>query len=268
MSASQSPRRTSAARWLARLLIAVTSASVATAAVLATHVEADAQTAPRAREIRAQLTPRRFTTISSEVGAKVSSVHVTEGGSFRKGQALISFDCAMQRAQLAKSQADLSGADKTWSANKRLAELHSVGQVELDTSQAARNKAAADVDMAKTLLSKCVISAPYSGRVAEQKVREQQYVQAGQPLLEILDDSTLELEFLAPSRWLIWLKPGTKFQVRIDETGKTYPASVVRTGARIDPVSQSIKIKGQIAGRYPELLAGMSGVVSFPANPQ
>jgi RND family efflux transporter MFP subunit len=265
MSASQTPRRTSAARWLARLLIAITSASVATAAVLATHVEADAQTAPRAREIRAQLTPRRFTTISSEVGAKVSSVHVTEGGSFRKGQALVSFDCAMQRAQLAKSQADLAAADKTWTANKRLAELHSVGQVELDNSQSARNKSAADVDMAKTLLSKCVISAPYSGRVAEQKVREQQYVQAGQPLLEILDDSTLELEFLAPSRWLIWLKPGAKFQVRIDETGKTYPASVVRTGARIDPVSQSIKIKGQIAGRYPELLAGMSGVVSFPA---
>ena len=268
MSGSNTSRRTPAARWLARLLIAIASASLGVAFVLATHVRADAQPAARAREIRAQLTPRRFTTLSAEIGARVSRVHVTEGGSFRKGQALVSFDCSMQQAQLAKSQADLSAADKTWTANQRLAELHSIGQVELDNSQSARSKASADVDMAKTLLSKCVISAPYSGRVAEQKVREQQYVQAGQPVLDILDDSALELEFLAPSRWLVWLKPGAKFQVRIDETGKTYPATVLRTGARIDPVSQSIKIKGQIVGRFPELLAGMSGVVSFTPTPQ
>jgi RND family efflux transporter MFP subunit len=269
MSQSPAPRRpTTAARWAARALIAAVCAAGAVAGDLAMHAHADAQAAPRGREIRAQLTPRRFTTISSEIGAKVSDLHVSEGGSFKKGQALISFDCSMQQAQLAKSQADLGAAEKTLTANQRLSELHSIGQVELDTSQAARNKAAADVDMAKTLLSKCVIAAPYSGRVAEQKVRDDQYVQAGQPLLEILDDSALELEFLAPSKWLIWMKPGTRFQVRIDETGKTYPATVVRTGARIDPVSQSIKIKGQVSGRYPELLAGMSGVVSFPNTPQ
>ncbi|MGE5501386.1 MAG: efflux RND transporter periplasmic adaptor subunit [Ignavibacteriales bacterium] len=268
MSQSSSPRsKSSPVRWALRLAIAVACAAAAAAGDLAFHAHADAQPAPRGREIRAQLTPRRFTTISSEIGARVSHVQAEEGDAFRKGQPLITFDCSMQQAQLAKSQADLAAAEKTWTANKRLAELHSIGQVELDTSQATRNKAAADVDMARTLLSKCVIAAPYSGRVAEQKVRDQQYVQAGQPLLEILDDSALELEFLAPSKWLIWLKRGAKFQVRIDETGKTYPATVVGTGARIDPVSQSIKIKGQIAGRYPELLAGMSGVVVFPANP-
>lgn len=262
---SKSPQRLPM-RWAIRFAIAIACAAAAAAGDLAFHAHAQAQSAPRAREIRAQLTPRRFTTISSEIGARVSRVHVSEGDAFRKGQALISFDCSMQQAQLAKSQADLAAAEKTWGANKRLAELHSIGQVELDNSESARNKAAADTDMAKTLLSKCVIAAPYSGRVAEQKVRDQQYVQAGQPLLEILDDSALELEFLAPSKWLIWLKRGAKFQVRIDETGKTYPATVVGAGARIDPVSQSIKIKGQVAGRYPELLAGMSGVVIFPAS--
>lgn len=254
-------------RWAVRIALAIACAAIAVAGDLAFHARADAQAAPRAREIRAQLTPRRFTTLSSEIGARVSHVHVSEGDAFRKGQVLVSFDCSLQEAQLAKSKADLTAADKTWTANKRLAELHSIGQVELDTSQATRNKAAADVDMAGTLLSKCSIAAPYAGRVAEQRVRDQQYVQAGQPLLEILDDSSLQLEFLAPSKWLIWLKRGAKFQVRIDETGKTYPATVVGTGARIDPVSQSIKIKGQMAGRYPELLAGMSGVVTFPANP-
>ena len=115
----------------------------------------------------------------------------------------------------------------------------------------------------RTVLSKCQIAAPFAGRIAEQKVREQQFVQPGQPLLEILDDSTLELEFIVPSRWLAWLHPGSVFQVSIDETGKTYPAKVQRIGARVDAVTQSIKLGAVIDGRFPELMAGMSGRVAM-----
>lgn len=240
--------------------------ALAFAAALLACAPAQADAAARTREIRAQLTPRHFTTLSAEIGARVSHVHVREGAAFKKGQTLVSFDCSIQRAQLNKSQAELAGAEKTYTANKRLMELNSVGQIELDTSKAAFGKASAEVQMSRTLLSKCAIAAPYAGRVAAQRVRESQYVQAGQPVLEILDDSALELEFLAPSRWYPRLKTGSAFVVRIDETGKTYPAKVVSTGARIDPVSQSIKVRGQISGRFPDLLAGMSGAVSFPAS--
>lgn len=80
-------------------------------------------------------------------------------------------------------------------------------------------------------------------------------------MLEILDDSVLELEFIVPSKWLAWLAPGTKFDVAIDETGKTYPAKVQRIGARVDPVSQSVKISAAIDWKFSELIAGMSGRV-------
>jgi multidrug efflux pump subunit AcrA (membrane-fusion protein) len=86
-------------------------------------------------------------------------------------------------------------------------------------------------------------------------------VQPGQALLEILDDSILELEFIVPSKWLAWLKTGQGFQVAIDETGKTYPAKVQRIGARVDPVSQSVKISAIVDGKFGELMAGMSGKV-------
>jgi multidrug efflux pump subunit AcrA (membrane-fusion protein) len=98
--------------------------------------------------------------------------------------------------------------------------------------------------------------------VAEQKVREQQYVQPGQALLDILDDTSLELEFLVPSSWLRWLKPGQALRVTIDETRKTYPARFTRIAARVDPVSQSIKVAATIDGTFPELIAGMSGRVT------
>jgi multidrug efflux pump subunit AcrA (membrane-fusion protein) len=148
-------------------------------------------------------------------------------------------------------------------SNKRLAELNSIGKVELDLSAAEVSKNQAELEAMNTMLGKCGINAPFAGRVAEQKVREQQYVQPGQAILEIIDDSVLELEFLVPSKWLAWVKAGTRFQVDIDETRKSYPARVQRIGARVDPVSQSVKLVATIDGRFPDLISGMSGRVNM-----
>lgn len=220
-------------------------------------------------DIRAQLMPRRYTTIAAEIGAKVSAMPVPEGGAFRAGQLLVQFDCTLQRAQLEKAEAELDGAEQTLKSNLRLEQLNSVGQLELDLSKSAANKAKAEVNANKAVLGKCQVAAPFAGRVAEQKVREQQFVQPGQAMLDILDDSVLELEFLVPSVWLRWLKVGGGFEVQIDETRKTYPAKFTRIGARVDPVSQSVKVAAAIHGKFPELMAGMSGkVLITPAEGQ
>jgi len=249
--------------------IPVVAALMALAAPSHAQAPAPAQSRPalEKQDIRAQLTPRRYTTLGAEIGAKVSRIAVAEGAAFRAGQVLVAFDCSLQQAQLQKAKAVLGAAERTFGANQRLDELRSVGKVELDASAAEVGKAKADVAASSVLLSKCAIAAPFAGRVSEQKVREQQFVQAGQPLLEIIDDSVLELQFLVPSRWLAWVKPGHAFQVRIDETGKTYPARVQRIGARVDPVSQSIKLSAAIDGRFPELIAGMSGRVALAPPP-
>ena len=213
------------------------------------------------QDIRAQLSPQRYTTLAAEIGAKISRLPVSEGGAFKSGQALIAFDCTLQAAQLNKARAALSGAEKTNAVNQRLTELGSTGKAELAVSESEVAKNRAEVAAVAAVLSKCSVAAPFAGRVSEQKVREQQYVQPGQALLEIIDDSVLELEFIAPSRWLAWLRAGHVFQVRIDETGKPYPAKVIRIGAKVDPVSQSVKLAAAIDGRFPELIAGMSGTV-------
>lgn len=228
---------------------------------------ASAGAALETREIRAQLSPRRYTTLAAEIGAKINRLPLSEGAAFKQGQLLVQFDCVLQQAQLAKAEAAQMAADTSWRGNQKLAELNSVGKIELDISKAEAMKAQAEVAANRALLGKCQIAAPFAGRIAEQKAREQQYVQPGQALMEILDDTTLELEFIIPSRWLSWVRSGAAFQVSIDETGKTYPAKVQRIAARVDPVSQSVKLTAVIDGRYGELVAGMSGKVLM-APPQ
>jgi len=47
------------------------------------------------REVRGQLSPRRYTTLAAEIPAKVISIQPQEGGAFKAGQTLVAFDCAM-----------------------------------------------------------------------------------------------------------------------------------------------------------------------------
>ncbi len=213
------------------------------------------------QEIRAQLMPRRYTTIAAEIAAKVQQLPFPEGSAFKAGQTLVNFDCSLQNAQLQKAEAEVESADQTFQSNQRLAELNSVGKLELALSRSALAKAKAELNGNKAVVEKCVVVAPFAGRVAEQKAREQQFVQLGQPLLDIFDDSVLELEFLVPSTWLTWLRVGGGLRVHIDETRKSYPAKFIRIGARVDPVSQTVKVVSTIDGHFPELMAGMSGRV-------
>lgn len=216
-----------------------------------------------AREVRGQLSPRRYTTLAAEIPAKVLKVYPKEGGAFKAGQTLITFDCAMQQSQLDRAQAAIQAANITLEANQEMIKHAAIGKVELQVSQAEALKAQAEAKAARTVVSKCKVIAPFSGRVAEQKVREEQFVQTGQALLDIIDDSVLELEFIAPSSWLPTLRGKGAVRVRVDDTGQTYNARVSRLGARVDPVSQSIKVTAVIDGRPAELMAGMSGRIAL-----
>ncbi|HEV7372903.1 HlyD family secretion protein, partial [Arenibaculum sp.] len=147
--------------------------------------------------------------------------------------------------------------------NKRLDKLGSVSTLELDAAQARLAAAQAETAMMKAMVERCAIAAPFPGRVAAMNVRRYQYVAEGEPLIEILDDRELEVEMIVPSRWLTWLAAGTGFVLHVEETDRDYPAEVTRLSARIDPVSQSIKVFGRVLDGQAELLSGMSGRALF-----
>ena len=213
------------------------------------------------QEIRAQLTAVNYTTISSELTARVQELPFKEGQTFKKDQVLVAFECSTQLAQAQKSRALLAIAERNFQTNKQLLALGGVSRVTYENSFSEYQRAKAESDELSSIVARCNIVAPYDGLVVEQKVRSQQFVQAGQPLLEILDNSALEVEFVAPSKWFGWLVEGYRFLIRLDETGKEYPAKIIRVNGKIDPVSQTIKAVAVIDGDYKDISPGMSGVL-------
>lgn len=223
--------------------------------------------AENSHHLRAMLVPRIESGLSAQISALVIDVTVRAGDRFHRGDVLVRFDCAVQRAQLQKAQAELTVARKTLAVKRDLAQLNSAGSLEVDIADAAAAKADADVAMTSAVVSYCVIRAPFDGRVVEVKIQPYEGASTGQKLMAVIDAGELEVEVIVPSRWLEWVKPAAPFLVHIDETGKTYQAAVTKLGARVDAVSQSVKIYGKISDKARDLIAGMSGDVSFPQAP-
>jgi membrane fusion protein, multidrug efflux system len=126
-------------------------------------------------ELRAQLMLHQFTTLSSEMAGQIEAIHTRLGERFKKGEMLVAFECAVQRAQNARAHAELTKAVKTLEINQRLPQLKSVGLLELDVARADVNKAKADLAVADVAVSRCRIEAPFSGITVEQKARAFQY---------------------------------------------------------------------------------------------
>lgn len=217
--------------------------------------------------LRAQLKARQSTLISSEMTARISQLKLRDGDRFSEGQILVGFHCTLEEAQLNKANATLEKAVKTYEVKQRLEELHSIGALELAVAKAEEGEAKADMQVAQAITSRCVIKAPFSGKVTDVTAKLYQTVKAGDPLLEILDDKDLEVEFMAPSKALLELKLGRHFQVTLNETNKTYQGEITRLGGKVDPVSQTIKVYGRITDKTAELVSGMSGAVELTAKP-
>jgi RND family efflux transporter MFP subunit len=221
--------------------------------------------AEQALHLRAQLKARQSTLISSEMAGRIDQLKLRDGERFSNGQTLVEFNCAVEQAQINKAKATLEKKNKTYEVDQKLAQLKSISTLEVAVAKTEADEAKADVSVTQAVLQRCAIHAPFSGKVVELLARPYQSVRAGDPLMEIIDDKNLEVEFMAPSDATRHLKPGKKFRVTLDEIGKTYNAEIIRIGGKVDAVSQTIKVYGRITDKSSELLPGMSGAIALAA---
>jgi RND family efflux transporter MFP subunit len=201
--------------------------------------------------------------ISSDLGFEIVDLPVREGDAFATGDRLMAFDCEGLKAEAKAAEAKHDAEALTYENNKKLAELKAVGRFEVGLSKAREKETAAQVEAYRIRISHCEIVAPFPGRVSQLRVHAHEVPERTQPLMHIIDTSGLEIDIILPSGWLRWLKPGTGFSMKVEETGRTLNAEILRVGAAVDPVSQTVKVVGRFSGNTSGVLPGMSGSVIF-----
>ena len=217
--------------------------------------------------IRGLVTPRNQAIISSEISARVIKLPFRSGEAFNKGDTLVQFDCAMYEAQRDAAAANWDARETEHRNARELLSYNATSPIQVEILESEAKQAKAQFEIERLRVEGCLIKAPYDGRVMALQTNEFESVNAGTKLLSVLSDAELEIELIAPSRWLSWLRKDTWFVIRIDETNTEYSAKVTRIGAAVDPVSQTIQVIGVFDGKAAFVRAGMSGSASFAGDP-
>lgn len=217
--------------------------------------------------VRGVIRPLAEAQITADLGRRIIELPWRDGQRFTKGDMLVRFDCEELEAEANAARAAWRGKKVAHANAIELNRRQAAGALSVQLAAADADKAEAEAKALEAKLKRCAIVAPYDGRVVERLASPYETPGPTQAILRIVDDSSLEIQLIVPSRWLRWLKEGIEFAFQVDETGEKVTARVGRIGASVDPVSQSVRLAGEFVSRPPGALGGMSGTATFePPN--
>jgi multidrug resistance efflux pump len=193
--------------------------------------------------LHAQLKARPSIMLASEMAGRISRLSLRDGERFIVGQVLATIDCPKEESRLTEVRTVLTQQEQ---ARQQLDAMHSINTLELDLASTERDEAKANVLVAEALLGRCVVYAPFAGKVVKRFVKSLQVVRVGDPLLEISDDNNQDIELIVPASEMSHIKLGKHYQVSLDDTAKPYKIELTGLGGRVDPVTQTIKIYGRL----------------------
>ncbi len=234
---------------------------IGAAIVAATCVSGPALSQTQTLELAAVVKSDDTAILSSQMDGLLTKVHARVGDTFTKGDVLLSIECTLQSAALAKARAEVEYARNEYKSTSALEALNSTTKVQVARSAAEFAKAKAEMQAADFRVSQCQVLAPFDGTVIQSWAKTHESVNAKSKLLEIVNNNNLTAEFLAPSNAINDLTTGRSFKLLVSETGKGYTATIDKVIPFVDSVSQTVKVISRLDSNDTGLWAGMSGLV-------
>jgi RND family efflux transporter MFP subunit len=234
-----------------------------------------------------QLVPSREAVLSSEVSTPIERMPFRIGDTFKAGDVLVVLDCRELQAKHDYSLADISelrarregavaefaAAQETHVTKLRLQGLGAAGELEVTLAAAASEKARAMVrqldasiekaqaNVRQTLaqITHCVINAPFAGKVARIRVKERELAAANQPIMDIVDVSSLKVQMFVPAAVVRNMGMGATLALRLNGESRDRTARVTRISPRLDGASQLLEVEAEFVGQANGLIAGTLG---------
>lgn len=128
-----------------------------------------------------------------------------------------------------------------------------VAAVEAQIEQARARGSRLDEQLAETR-----VRAPFAGTVAQRFLDPGAVVQPGTPIVRVVDEGTLLVQFRAPERLLGQLVAGAPFTVATQATGeRTFRGTVVRIAGEVARSDRTVLVEGELTQRDEVLRPGM-----------
>jgi membrane fusion protein (multidrug efflux system) len=196
--------------------------------------------------------------ITAKTANRIVSIRFTEGQQVKKGDVLLELDGVEASADLAVAEAALADTRSQYKRSTELFATKALSQAQMDQIQSTLRQNEARVSAAQGRMNETVVRAPFSGRVGLRNVSVGSYVTPAAVITTLDDTSIIKLDFSVPEIYLTMLANGLEVQA----TSTAYPGvefkgKVASIDSRIDPVSRSVIVRGNIDNRDGRLKPGM-----------
>lgn len=233
----------------------------------------------RARiDVSGVLEPIRKVVVAAEVPGQVVSVEVGEHTPVEQGDVLLRLDAALLEAAAMRSRATLLRAQSldrlARSELRRQRDLSRRGvtsAADLDRAESEARSTSAQVaearavlNDAETRLAKTQIRAPFEGVVSNLDLDPGAYLQPGQPVVEIVDLSEIEIEVGVSGGDILALTVGDPVELRVQALpGERFAGRIASLGRTADAITRKYPVPVVVANDDLRLLPGMLGTLRF-----
>ena len=221
-------------------------------------VTLEAAPLPRILTSVGSLESPEMTAVASEIAGTVVELSEAQGERVDAGHVVVRLDDTEARADLAVQRAMLRNARERLRRIERLHENGVASPQQLDDARANFDAAAGSHRAARTRLAKHVVRAPFSGLLGLSQIDLGDYVDRGDPVVEISDPEDLELRFALPQRFFDDLEKGQTVLGIVGRCGPRFEGQIVAIDPRVDPRTRMVGVRAAIPNADRALHPGMA----------
>lgn len=201
---------------------------------------------------------RESVTVTAKVSETVRDVHFDSGDIVQAGDPLVTLTGQAQQAELAQAQAAATEADQLLTRQQELASQQLIARSSLDTQQATRDSARAQVAQIHAQLADRVIRAPFAGVLGLRQVSPGALVTPGTAIATLDDTERVYVDFPVPETVLSVLAPGQQLSATSAAyPGEMFEGTVSTIDSRIDPATRAVVVRGDFPNTDRRLRPGM-----------
>jgi membrane fusion protein, multidrug efflux system len=196
--------------------------------------------------------PIRRVSVSAQTTGTVLNVRVEEGNRVRAGDLMAELDSREASAQMERAQAVLANAKASFERAQKLEASDLTSAADLDAVRSSFEIAQADVELWRTRLAFCRITAPVSGVVTAKDVERGSSVSTNKVMFEIADDSLLVVRVRVSELDIVQLEPGRRVSLQLDAyPGVQLDGHIRRIFPSADPASRLVPVEVVLDGTPP-----------------
>lgn len=217
------------------------------------------------------LLPEESVVIRPEIPGRINQLLFSEGETVKKGDILVTLDDSEYVARLSENDTQVKLNRTNFERIQELYDKKVISRKEYDETKSKLDQSLAGSTIDRVYLEKTKILAPFTGTIGLRNVSVGAYVQAGQDLATLANNSSLKLDFRISEKFLPNTKLGQLVNVTVDAyPQKTFVGKVYAFDVTVDEETRTLLLRARIPNKegklYPGMFARVSLIIAERAN--